>query len=64
MLGNLAGTYAPGDTDLAWARVTLWRAIIAAAVEQPPFEPVLSVTSRGRSGTRRSTCSRPGSAHG
>ncbi|WP_036970906.1 glucose-6-phosphate dehydrogenase assembly protein OpcA, partial [Promicromonospora kroppenstedtii] len=35
MLGNLAGTYAPGDTDLAWARVTLWRALIAAAVEQP-----------------------------
>lgn len=48
MLENLAEAYAPGDTDLAWARVTLWRAIIAAAVEQPPFEPVLSVSVEGQ----------------
>jgi glucose-6-phosphate dehydrogenase assembly protein OpcA len=48
MLETLSGSYAPGDTDLAWARVTLWRALIAAAVEQPPFEPVLSVTVEGQ----------------
>ncbi|WP_125777631.1 glucose-6-phosphate dehydrogenase assembly protein OpcA [Antribacter gilvus] len=48
MLGTLATTYAPGDTDLAWARVTLWRGLIAAAVEQPPFEPVLSVRVEGQ----------------
>ena len=47
MLGRLAGTYQPGDTDLAWARVTLWRGLIAAAVEQPPFEPVTSVMIEG-----------------
>ncbi|MFC4627648.1 glucose-6-phosphate dehydrogenase assembly protein OpcA [Promicromonospora alba] len=48
LLKSLSGAYAPGDTDLAWARVTLWRALIAAAVEQPPFEPVLSVTVEGQ----------------
>ena len=26
--------YAPGNTDLAWTRITLWRAVLAAALEQ------------------------------
>jgi glucose-6-phosphate dehydrogenase assembly protein OpcA len=47
MLGRLTGGYRPGDTDLAWARVTLWRGLIAAALEQPPFEPVTAVTIEG-----------------
>jgi glucose-6-phosphate dehydrogenase assembly protein OpcA len=42
-----ARTYAPGDTDLAWTRVTLWRGLLAAALDQPPFEPVLSATVTG-----------------
>ena len=27
-------SYAPGNTDLAWTRITLWRALLAAALEQ------------------------------
>lgn len=27
-------SYAPGDTDLAWARLTPWRALLVAALEQ------------------------------
>jgi glucose-6-phosphate dehydrogenase assembly protein OpcA len=33
-------SYAAGDTDLAWTRLTLWRGLLAAALDQPPFEPV------------------------
>jgi glucose-6-phosphate dehydrogenase assembly protein OpcA len=40
-------TYAPGDTDLAWTRITLWRGLLAAALDQPPYEPVLSATVTG-----------------
>lgn len=32
-LTELARTYVPGDTDLAWASVTLWRALLASIVE-------------------------------
>jgi len=32
--------HVPGDTDLAWSRTTLWRGLLAAALDQPPFEPV------------------------
>jgi glucose-6-phosphate dehydrogenase assembly protein OpcA len=37
-------THAPGDTDLAWSRITLWRGLLAAALDQPPYEPVRSAT--------------------
>lgn len=39
-LTTLASTYAPGDTDLAWARTTLWRGLLAAALDEPPHESV------------------------
>lgn len=39
-LRTLAGAYTEGDTDLAWTRATLWRGLIAATLDQPPFEPV------------------------
>lgn len=39
--------YSPGDTDLAWSRVTYWRALLAAAVDQEPFEPVSSAVVSG-----------------
>ena len=29
-------TYAPGNTDLAWTRITPWRALLAAALDQHP----------------------------
>ncbi|WP_278237330.1 glucose-6-phosphate dehydrogenase assembly protein OpcA [Isoptericola sp. AK164] len=47
MLGRLAEAFTEGDTDLAWARVTLWRGLIAAAVDQPPYEPVTAVRVEG-----------------
>ncbi len=47
-LAQLAQTYGPGDSDLAWARVTLWRGLIAAALDQPPYEPVTSVVIEGQ----------------
>lgn len=36
-------SYRPGDTDLAWTRLTLWRGLLAAALDQPPYERVQSV---------------------
>ncbi|MFC8921794.1 glucose-6-phosphate dehydrogenase assembly protein OpcA [Cellulosimicrobium sp. NPDC057127] len=47
-LASLAATYGPGDSDLAWARVTLWRGLIAAALDQPPFDPVTDVVVEGQ----------------
>jgi glucose-6-phosphate dehydrogenase assembly protein OpcA len=44
--GRLQG-YTPGDTDLAWSRVTYWRALLAAALDQPPCEPVRSALVSG-----------------
>ena len=40
-------SYADGDTDFAWTRITRWRALLAAALDQPPFEPVTSATVVG-----------------
>ncbi len=39
-LRRLAESYQEGDTDLAWTRATLWRGLVAATLEQPPYEPV------------------------
>ncbi|MEV1010630.1 glucose-6-phosphate dehydrogenase assembly protein OpcA [Streptomyces sp. NPDC049881] len=33
-LVSRAEVYAPGDTDLAWTRVTPWRSVLAAALDQ------------------------------
>ncbi|GAA1918823.1 glucose-6-phosphate dehydrogenase assembly protein OpcA [Streptomyces sodiiphilus] len=33
-LGTRADVYAPGDTDLAWTRITPWRSVLAAALDQ------------------------------
>src|SRR4051794_2236389 len=41
--------HVPGDTDLAWSRITLWRGLLAAAFDQPPYEPVSSATVTGGS---------------
>ena len=38
--------YAPGNTDLAWTRITGWRALLAAALDQEPGKVVsASVTA-------------------
>jgi glucose-6-phosphate dehydrogenase assembly protein OpcA len=46
---QLAAEAAPGDTDLAWSRITRWRALLAAALDQPPFEPVTRAVVTGAS---------------
>jgi len=33
-LSERAGTYTPGDTDLSWTRITPWRSMLAAALDQ------------------------------
>ncbi|MFJ1704083.1 glucose-6-phosphate dehydrogenase assembly protein OpcA [Kitasatospora sp. NPDC088346] len=35
-LGQRAESYTPGDTDLAWTRITGWRSMLAAALDQRP----------------------------
>ncbi|WP_326603026.1 glucose-6-phosphate dehydrogenase assembly protein OpcA [Streptomyces sp. NBC_01799] len=47
-LGVRAKSYTPGDTDLAWTRITPWRSMLAAALDQKPVE-VLSATVEGES---------------
>jgi glucose-6-phosphate dehydrogenase assembly protein OpcA len=42
-----AESYQPGDTDLAWSRITLWRGLLAAVLDQPPYEPVLAAVVAG-----------------
>ncbi len=42
-----AKTYVPGDTDLVWTRTTKWRGLLAAALDQPPYEQVTGVTVTG-----------------
>jgi glucose-6-phosphate dehydrogenase assembly protein OpcA len=46
-LTALGRNYAPGDTDFAWTRLTLWRAQLAAVLDQPPYEPVESISVSG-----------------
>ncbi|MGX1770425.1 glucose-6-phosphate dehydrogenase assembly protein OpcA, partial [Dietzia sp. NPDC055343] len=42
-----AAGYSPGDTDLAWARITHWRSLLAATLDRPPYEPILAATVCG-----------------
>ncbi len=46
LAARLAG-YRPGDTDLAWTRLTLWRGLLAAALDQPPAEAVTGAEVSG-----------------
>ncbi|MEN0025035.1 MAG: glucose-6-phosphate dehydrogenase assembly protein OpcA [Microbacterium sp.] len=48
-LALLSKTHEPGDTDLAWTRLTHWREQLAAVLDQPPFEEVTGVEVRGAS---------------
>lgn len=48
-LFHLRDTYRPGDTDLAWTRLTNWRIQLAAALDQVDPAPVTSVTVEGAS---------------
>ncbi len=46
-LKRLAKLYSPGDTDLAWTRITLWRGLLAAALDGPPYEQVTAAVVAG-----------------
>jgi glucose-6-phosphate dehydrogenase assembly protein OpcA len=48
-LESRAKSYSDGDTDLAWTRLTLWRALLAAALDLPPFEKVTGASVSGES---------------
>lgn len=43
-LGELSKTYAPGDADFAWTRITPWRTQLAAVLDQPPHDPITAIT--------------------
>lgn len=45
-LGSRAAAYAPGDTDLSWTRITPWRSMLAAALDQQTHS-VSSATVEG-----------------
>lgn len=40
VLAHRAATYCPGDTDLAWSRITRWRTLVAATLDQP-YDPII-----------------------
>ncbi|MEP7332847.1 MAG: glucose-6-phosphate dehydrogenase assembly protein OpcA [Terracoccus sp.] len=46
-LKKRAASYAPGDSDLAWTRVTRWRGLLAAALDQPPYEQITGAVVAG-----------------
>lgn len=54
-LSHLAKTYQPGDTDFAWTRLTLWRAQLAAVLDQPPYEPITGIDVHGASDSPSTT---------
>jgi glucose-6-phosphate dehydrogenase assembly protein OpcA len=39
-LYRLIASQRPGDTDFAWTRLTPWRSVLAAALDQPHGEPI------------------------
>lgn len=48
-LEHISKSYAEGDTDLAWTRLTNWRIQLAAAFDQLDDEPVTSLLVEGAS---------------
>ncbi|SNS40770.1 glucose-6-phosphate dehydrogenase assembly protein OpcA [Micrococcales bacterium KH10] len=40
MLAELRKRHHPRHTDLAWTRATVWRGLLAATLDNPPYEPV------------------------
>ncbi|GAA1598094.1 MULTISPECIES: glucose-6-phosphate dehydrogenase assembly protein OpcA [Streptomyces] len=48
-LAAQGAAYAPGDTDLAWTRLTPWRALLAAALDQKPL-PVTGAAVESEAG--------------
>lgn len=49
-LHQRAESYLPGDTDLAWTRLTPWRALLAAALDQLPGTTVSAASVEAERG--------------
>ena len=47
-LRNQCKAYTPGNTDLAWTRLTPWRALLAAALDQHPLKVTGATVSAER----------------
>ncbi|GAA2520181.1 glucose-6-phosphate dehydrogenase assembly protein OpcA [Rarobacter incanus] len=47
VLESLRQAHRPQQTDLAWTRATVWRGLLAAALDQAPFEPVHGAVVEG-----------------
>ncbi|MBC7630768.1 glucose-6-phosphate dehydrogenase assembly protein OpcA [Aeromicrobium sp.] len=47
-LRAVARKYAPGDTDLSWTRLTPWRALLAAALDQSTSKVIRGEVTAGR----------------
>ncbi len=54
-LDHLAESYRPGDTDFSWTRLTLWRAQLAAVLDQPPYQPITRIEVHGASDSPSTT---------
>jgi glucose-6-phosphate dehydrogenase assembly protein OpcA len=54
-LEHLEDSYRPGDSDFSWTRLTLWRAQLAAVLDQPPYEPALAIEVVGASDSPSTT---------
>lgn len=54
-LHHLSGSYQPGDTDFAWTRLTLWRAQLAAVLDQPPYESITGIRVTGAAASPSTT---------
>jgi glucose-6-phosphate dehydrogenase assembly protein OpcA len=46
-LGKRRDSYRPGDTDLAWTRITRWRGLLASTLDQPPHDKITEATVAG-----------------
>ncbi|MEY7972467.1 glucose-6-phosphate dehydrogenase assembly protein OpcA [Saccharomonospora xinjiangensis] len=46
-LATRSKSYVDGDTDLAWTRLTNWRAQLVAALDLPPYEPITGASVTG-----------------
>ena len=44
---SLRKNHQPGDVDLAWTRLTIWRGLIAAAIEVPPIKTITRAIIEG-----------------
>ena len=48
------------DVDMSWTRLTVWRAMIASMLDQPPHLPISTVKVSGPKASCPWICWRPG----